>query len=197
MWVSVPGRSVEKTDDRIDLFSNFGYDIADEWDYSTTLGFKTQMMAGYDKDTTLISAFAAPAYLQISTGLTYKPEDSFNLTIAPLSGKITVVADPALSAQGAYGVTPGKNYRPEFGAFIKIAFRKELIENVLLQTKCELFSNYLKSFRDIDVSWDLLISMKINKHLSASINTQLLYDSDYSDRLQFKETVGLGISFTF
>ncbi|MDZ7821074.1 MAG: hypothetical protein U5N26_04240 [Candidatus Marinimicrobia bacterium] len=43
----------------------------------------------------------------------------------------------------------------------------------------------------------MLISMKINEYLNASVSTQLLYDHDYSSRIQFKETVGLGLSFTF
>ncbi|MDZ7821073.1 MAG: DUF3078 domain-containing protein [Candidatus Marinimicrobia bacterium] len=98
-------KETRKTDDRIELSSKFGYRLAEHWSYSSVLGFKTQMMPGYDS--VLVSSFAAPAYLQISTGAEYKAGDHFSLLLAPLSGKMTLVADTALS--GNYGLDPGKS----------------------------------------------------------------------------------------
>jgi hypothetical protein len=57
--------------------------------------------------------------------------------------------------------------------------------------------NYLENQQFIDVNWDILLAMKINKFLSASISTQMVYDQDYSAKLQFKETLGIGLSFSF
>ena len=51
-----------------------------------------------------------------------------------------------------------------------------------------------------------LIAMKVNKYISATVSTQLLYDHDIqildSDgntgpRTQFKEVIGVGISYKF
>lgn len=189
-------KNMEKTDDKFDLSSAFAYEFSEKWSYSTELGLKTQMMPGY-ADTVRVSDFAAPAFLMLSTGAEYTPHNKFHLLFAPLSGKMTVVADSLLSAQGAYGVDPGRRVRLEFGGFFKISFRHELFENVNLRTKCEFFTNYIATPVYVDVNWDFLLSMKINKLLSASINMQLVYDHDYSTDLQFKETVGLGLSFSF
>jgi hypothetical protein len=87
------------------------------------------------------------------------------------------------------------------------------MKNVNLGTKIELFSNYLDRPQNIDVNWEMLIGMKINKLLSASISTQLIYDndipvpierdvngikvSDVGPRLQFKEILALGLSYKF
>jgi hypothetical protein len=185
---------VEKTDDKIDLASKLGYKAAEHWNYSGLLSLKTQMTPGYE-DTVKISAFAAPGYLQLAAGMEYKPNKNFSLMMAPISGKITMLLDPDLA--GKYGVDPSKKVLSEFGAYAKISYRNELIENVVFQTKCDLFMNYLQSPLHIDVNWDVLLSMKINKFLSASISTRLAYDYDYNEKLQFKETLGIGLSFSF
>ena len=82
--------------------------------------------------------------------------------------------------------------------------------NVSLASNLDLFSNYLKDPQFVDVNWEVLILMKINKFLTASFNTQLIYDhdikigkdtsgngelDDFSPRIQFKELVGIGLTF--
>ncbi|MDD3965650.1 MAG: DUF3078 domain-containing protein [Candidatus Neomarinimicrobiota bacterium] len=190
------GGVVQKTDDKIDLSSKFGYTASGNWNYSGILAFKTQMTRGY-ADTLKISSFAAPAYLQIAFGMEYKPNEDISLFISPLSGKMTLVLDPDLAAAGSFGLTPGQKVRGEFGAYAKVQYRKTIVENVVFQTKCDIFMNYLENQQFIDVNWEVLLAMKINEFLSASISTQMVYDQDYSAKLQFKETLGIGLSFSF
>jgi hypothetical protein len=78
----------------------------------------------------------------------------------------------------------------------------------------DLFSNYFKNPENIDVNWDLLLNMKVNKFISASISTALIYDHDIpvgiyhtvkgvkiqtgaGPRTQFKEVFALGFSYKF
>ena len=79
------------------------------------------------------------------------------------------------------------------------------MKNINLQTKLELFSNYEEATH-IDVNWEVLVAMKVNKYISATISTQLIYDHDIdildSDgkvgpRTQFKEVIGVGVSYKF
>ncbi|MCF7833315.1 MAG: DUF3078 domain-containing protein [Candidatus Marinimicrobia bacterium] len=184
----------QKTDDKIDLSSTFAYEAGKNWAYTGMFSFKTQIMPGYS-DTVLISNFMAPAYMLVSAGMTYKPGDIFKLTVSPLTGKMTVVADQDLADLGAFGVDTGKKFRAEFGGFIKTIIKKEIIENVLLQTKLELFANYFDSPLYLDVNWDLMLSMKINKYLTTNISTQLIYDHDVNTNVQFKEMFTFGLSF--
>ncbi len=201
-----------KTDDRLEIMTKAGYGFSEKLNGAILGSFKTQFAPGYagtelDKP---ISNLLAPAYLIIAAGADFKPNDQLTLFVAPLTGKVTMVMDEELSALGAFGVEPGKNMRTEFGGYLRLGYHRDLMQNVGLQTKIDLFSNYLKDPQFIDVSWEVLILMKINKFLTASINTHLLYDhdiligkdltgdgiaDDFKPRVQFKELVGIGLTF--
>lgn len=201
-----------KSDDRIDFASKAGQYAFKHWYYTGLLGFKTQFMEGFSSPDDLlpISNFFAPAYLNVSLGMDYKPNDNFSLFISPLSGKMTFVMDQVLADAGAFGVEAGENFRPEFGGYMKVALKHDIMENVSLQTKLDLFSNYLNNPKNIDVTWDVFVAMKINKFLTATLTTNLIYDDDIdiaieqedgsvrmSPAIQFKESFGLGLSYKF
>jgi hypothetical protein len=205
-------RGLRKTDDKFEITSKYGYKSSSNWYYSGAFSFKTQFDKGYKYDDeagtkTQISEFMAPAYMLLSVGMDYKPSDHFTLLISPVTGKSTFVLNDSLSNKGAFGVEPGEKMRNEFGGFLKIGYNKEIWENVSLNTKIEFFSNYLEQPQNVDVNWEMLISMKINEYLSANLNTQLIYDDDinYIDdsgkelgpRVQLKEVFGVGFSYKF
>ena len=129
---------------------------------------------------------------------------------------MTVVMDSSLSAAGAFGVDPGTNVRSEIGGYVRMAYNTNLVENVGLTTRIDLFSNYLNNPENIDINWEVLISMKVNKFMSATISTQLLYDDDVTLQkkdpiveddvvidsgrgpgVQFKEVLAIGFSYKF
>jgi hypothetical protein len=204
-----------KTDDKIDFLSKYGRKAFTDFYYTALVNFKTQFSPGYNypNDSVKISNFLAPAYVLAALGLNYQPNNYFNAFIAPLTGKLTIINDDALSAAGAYGVEPGEKSKREFGGYARIIysrndFKAELLKNVSFTTKIDLFSNYLKDPQNIDVSWENLIAMKVNKYISVSINTHLVYDADVKfdtdndgiadkAKVQFKEILGLGISYNF
>jgi len=208
---------VRKSDDKIDLASKFGYKAGKNWNYSGLLSFKSQFTEGYanpgDIETrTKISNFLAPGYLNLSFGMDYKPSETFTALIAPLTGKMTFVMDDDLAAAGSFGVDAGKNTRSEFGGYIKLAFTTKVMKNVKLNTKIDLFSNYLENPQYVDVNFDLLLSMKVNEYISASFISQVIYDydikfdvldasgvptGDKEARIQFKELFGIGLTFSF
>lgn len=185
----------KKTDDKIDFASSFGYEAKNKWYYSALYSFKTQMVPGYT-DTVKISTFMAPAYMTLSAGMKYDSE-KFSFMISPLTGKMTMVLDPILSAAGSFGVDAGKKSRLELGAFTKIGFKMDIMKNVNFSTKCELFANYFASPFSVDVNWDLMLAMKINEFLTTHISTQLIYDRDVIDKVQFKEVFTFGLSYSF
>lgn len=206
-----------KSDDQIDFASKLGIKAGEKWFYTALLGFKTQFAEGYDNpgedDRMKISNFLAPAYLNLSLGMDYKPNEAFSLYLAPISSKITMVMDEELSAAGSFGLDPDQTIRGEFGGYIKAVYKKEVLKNVTLATKLDLFSNYLDNPQYIDVNWDMLLTFKVNDFLSASLLTQLIYDHDIEKDIidettgeligtevrgvQFKELFGLGLTFTF
>jgi len=204
----------QKTDDRFEFNSKLGRTtpvINTSW--AAMFTFRTQWDAGYDFGQTpspLISDPFSPAYIIAGIGIDYKPSDAFSAYVSPVTNKTTIVDNVRLSAAGAFGVEPGETIRAEIGGFVKFQYQKELVKNVKLTSKLDLFSNYLNNPQNIDVNWETLIAMKINDFLSASITTHLIYDDDIrfdvdrnddgivdgaGPRTQFKEVFALGVQY--
>jgi len=198
-----------KTNDKIEITTAYGYELHKnkKWYLTVLANFRSQFANGfnYPNDSTIISRFLAPGYLVVGIGISYAPKNWFYLYISPASGRFTFVNDSALSAAGSFGVDPGKKLRTEMGAYLRADMNKDLAKNINLSTTLELFTNYLKNFGSIDVNWSLLLSMKVNKWLAASIQTQLIYDEDVmiqtdptepaGPRTQFKELLGIGLTY--
>lgn len=205
--LSEEGADATKSEDKLDISSKLGYQASKHWYYSALMGFNSQFANGYNyPDTsTPISRFMAPAYFNVALGMDYKPSDKFSMFISPANMKSTFVLDDALSAAGNFGVEPGENILLELGAMAKAALNIKVMENVKLTTDLTLFSNYLDEPQNIDITWNMLISMKVNKWLSANLATNLIYDDDIkiekdgkvAPRIQFKQLFGAGLSVNF
>ena len=211
--------SFRKTDDKIDFLSKYGQEAFKNFYYAAMLNFKTQMSPGYKYPNTTdkISDLFSPAYLVGALGMDYKPGGYFSAFFAPVTAKITFVTDEALSAAGAFGVDPGKKSKSEFGGYLRIIysrndFKSDFLKNISFTSKMDLFSNYLDKPQNIDVNWETLIVMKVNKYISVNLNTQLIYDDNVKisfdnngdgiidekgSRVQFKEIFGVGFSYKF
>lgn len=213
-----------KTDDKIDLLSKYGRHAFGKFYYAALLNFKTQMQPGYnyvnDDFKNKISNFMSPGYLTLALGLDYKPDAYFSAFLAPLTAKFTFVTDEFLSDQGAFGVKPGENTRSELGGYLRMIysrndFKSEILKNVAFTTKIDLFSNYADNPQNVDVSWETLIALKVNKFIAVNFNTHLLYDDNIKvpfdrngngiiavdevvgSKIQFKEIFGVGLSYKF
>jgi hypothetical protein len=97
-------------------------------------------------------------------------------------------------------------------------FKKEVMKNVNVQSRLNLFNNYtdknIPNRRNIDVNWETLVNMKVNQYIAANIIIHLIYDDDIEipttrvvegvktrttigPRLQFKQALGIGFSYRF
>jgi hypothetical protein len=202
----------QKSDDKINFVTKYGYRIKEgnaNWFFSGLLDFRTQFDEGFtqteDGRDSLISKFMAPGYLTIGLGVDYKPNPKLSFNYIPLTGKFTFVNDQTLADKGAYGVDPGSKSRAELGSFLRIKYKDEVLKNVNVETRLELFSNYIKDFGTIDVNWQTTVVMKVNKVLSANLFTHLIYDKDIKTqtdegeeaRVQFKSVFGVGLAYNF
>jgi hypothetical protein len=216
---------MQKSDDRLDVTAKYGHNASTNWYYTGQLKFQSQLTPTYNQQgDTLISRFLAPAFVLASVGMDYKPNDNFSVFLSPVTGKFTIVRNQQLADEGAFGVEParrvddipvpgtGQNFRKEFGAYTSVKLRKPVMENITFQTKLDLFSNYLEKPQNIDVNWETLLDLKVNKLLSVSVFAHLIYDDDINikvdtnndgvtdsigPRVQFKETLGVGITYNF
>lgn len=210
--------SLQKTDDRIDITSNFGMKIKKHVFVSFIGGFKTQMLDGFSfpNDSIRISTFMAPGYVNTALGIDYIKSDNFSVFTSPFAAKMTFVNDQILADAGSFGVekavvdglgnviTAGKRFRGEFGAYVKLKFNKTVAKNIDLKSKIELFSNYMQNPQNIDINAEALFTFKVNSWFSASLQWSLIYDDDIAirdsygnigPRTQFKSVLGLGVSY--
>lgn len=217
-----------KSDDKIDVTSKWGHKAFYKVHYSALVNFKSQFTRGYNypNDSVIISDFMAPGYLLGSIGMDYKPGDDLSLYLSPVTGKFTFVTRPDLANAGAFGVTPavldsagnilqpGDRVRKEFGAYLTFKFKKKIWDNVAIATKLDMFSNYFHHPGNIDINWDFSVAMKVNKYITATVNTTLIYDHDvdipiyedvsgistitgYGPRTQFREVLAVGFVYKF
>lgn len=218
----------KKTEDKIEFNSKFGHQATEHWYYSALFNFKTQSVIGYEypTDTTsvMIAGFLAPAYIKFGLGMDYKPNKWFSLYLSPATARWIIVNDQSLANAGAFGVekavldtvgniiTPGKNVRTEAGAYLRVAMEKDIFKNVNFATILELYSNYLDKPQNIDVDWQVVITMKVNDYLNAQVKTHLIYDDNtpigiddngdgnfdrFGPRVQFSEQLSLGLVYKF
>ena len=209
---------VRKTDDRLDIGSKIGYQQWKELNWAFLVNFKTQFTKGYNypNDSVIVSKFLTPGYLIVSIGADYVPGDYLSLYFSPFTGKYIYVTDTSLADK--WGVKPGKNLQPDFGWFLKLGYKADIMQNVNLSTKLSLFQNYTDknaaNRANIDVDWEALMILKVNSFLSATVQWRLIYDNDIKvpiyqtisgvktkigegPRTQFMEQIGLGIVFNF
>lgn len=224
--VKLQEQRLRKSDDRLELNLKYGRQASSKWFYTAQLNTRTQISPTYTPERdSVISNFMAPAFVLASIGMDYKPNSKLSVFISPFTGKFTAVLNQRMADYGAFGVEPaqrdlegnlipgtGERLREEFGGFVNVRFRNEIFKNVTLQSKADLFSNYLHNAKNIDVSWENLVNFKVNKFLSASLFLHMIYDDDIlidvdrsgdgtldgkGPRLQLKETLGIGFSYKF
>lgn len=208
-----------KNEDKLDLNSKFGYDAFGKWYYAALANFKSQFAPGYSlpNDSVRVSSFLSPAWVIASLGLDWKPKDWFSMYVSPATGKFTIVTNDSLNAAGAYGVDSGRALRPEFGAYAKLFFKRDVMKNVNISSRLDLFNNFTDknkpNRRNIDVNWETTVNMKVNKYISASAFVHVIYDHDINIKreieqkgvlitklgpaTQYKQVFGLAVSYKF
>ena len=204
-------QNTRKSVDKIDFTSKGGLKASETWNYTAQLNFKTQMFPGYNypNDSVKISDLFAPAYILTSIGMEYNPDEELTLLISPLTGKITTVFDEELADKGAFGVkeavydnngniiTHGDRARYEFGGYLKMIYKTTLMENVTLESKLDVFSNYVHKPLNLDIGWELVVNMMVNRYISANIISHMIYDDNSATKVQFKEVLGIGFTYKF
>jgi len=208
-----------KSDDKIQYITSYTYELHKNWYFSVFGTFNSQFAKGYNysKDSTnYISKFMAPGYADIGPGIQYKPKDWFQLNLSPATARWTIVSDQDLANMGSFGLTPAdtvngvvqnaKKVKTMFGAKLLLTAKKEVAKNVTLGTILGLFSDYLDNPQNIDVNWQVLVNLKVNKWLSVNLTTQLVYDNNVmitdkngntGPRTQFQEAFMLSIGYVF
>ena len=204
-FVQSTSQGGRKNDDRLDLLSKYGYkiDTVGKWYLSGLVNFRSQLFDGYSfsgNNATFTSSFLSPAYLIISAGLDYKPDNNFSLFFSPLTSRTTLVLNKKLADLGKYGVDTGRMVKRETGLFVTINYSKVIAQNINYKGRADFFSNYYDKPENINFFMTNLFTFKINKNFSATYNLDLIYDDKIrifgpfkkSPGLQMKSIIGIG-----
>ncbi|WP_310378651.1 DUF3078 domain-containing protein [Flavobacterium sp.] len=186
-----------KTDDRLELNSLWGKKASGNWYYSVFFNFKTQMDAGLDKNAVRLSHFFSPAYFQFGPGMLWKKNDNVSVNFAPATAKMILVHNHFTEFVPSFGVQQGDTSRFEFGASISGYYKVNVMTNVSIENRLNLYSNYLENPQNIDIDYQMSLVMKINKYLSANVALQAIYDDNSVKAVQVREVFGLGVNFGF
>lgn len=194
------GLGNRKTQDNINISTNYGRSISKNWYVSAGASFLSQFDNGYadgnNPSAAKISSFMAPGYLNIGAGFTYKPNEDFTLTLRPANARMTFVLDKDLQYKGNYGLkNDGDSMLFQFGFYADASYKVKLMENIHLTNKAWLFSNYLDHPERIAMGYSGILNLKINKYISSNITLDLVYDHNQIRKTQLKQTLGLGFAY--
>lgn len=190
-----------KTDDRIDLTSKYGYRLHPKEDFylAGLFNFKSQFTPGYDYnapswDTFTTSRFFSPAYITLAAGVEYRRGNNLSLFFSPLAARMTFVSRDYTRRvpEGAFGVEYDKTTRFELGAYFSGRYQVDISKTLFFKTRLDLYANYLaKDKKDntgkvvkkdnpgnIDLFWDNLLALKVNKLMNITLGATLVYDND-------------------
>ena len=191
------GDKPAKTDDRLELNSLWGKKAKGQWYYSMFFNFKTQMDTGLDKNDEKISHFFSPAYFQLGPGMLWKKSNNLSVNFSPATSKLIIVHPHFTQFRTSFGVLQGDSSRFEFGASISGYYKFNIMTNVSVENRLNLYSNYLDNPQNVDVDYQMNVIMKINKYLSANVAVQAIYDDNSVQAVQVRELFGLGVNYGF
>lgn len=202
-FVSSTGQSTRKTDDYINIMTNYGYELAQHYYLSTGFQFLSQFTPGFNYSTTpdpvydnRISKFMAPGYLNVGIGLSYNPNENFQVIVRPLNGKFTFVLDEKLQFAGNYGLEKdGQSLRSEVGTMVNVLYKIKLFKDATYVNQINFFSNYLEHSERVDINYSGALNLKFNKYITTSVTIDVMYDHDQIQKVQRKQTLGVGVTY--
>lgn len=213
MWSADKVNLIQSSNDRIYLESKYDYKMSSKskFAYSAALDFRTQFAPSLDNfvqdsetkkwSGDLKSSFFAPAYINVSLGVDWKPKDWFNMSLSPLTGGVTVVGRKDDGLRKSYGMPlvagtedQYKSAKWMLGAQLKANVDLKVNDWFHYETQVVLFGNYFGKVTEKTVSgtgdevfvgktndimrlnWDNKISFNVAKYFKVALQTWLIYD---------------------
>jgi hypothetical protein len=202
------GQGSRKTNDRIFIDNKIATKLSDHWFFFGALSFESQFDRGYQYTDLsgqildrpiLLSRFMAPGYFTESIGFEYKPATWFSMRFGTGTARQTFVLDTIIYRNNPanYGVAIGKTFRNDLAFQIVSQLDKDIFTNVHLNARYALFIPYEKPLDFVTHRVDAILTAKVNRLISVTINGTFLYDKTTSKQVQGTEGMALGIIYRF
>ena len=195
----------KKADDRVEINSVLSKKVNTYWNYSAYLNFKTQLLPGYryfkeegEDQKEEVSRILSPAIIQLGLGWYYKEGEMAWFNISPLAARGIFVnknyTQNLSQGQKYFGVEKGSNSIISLGASFSGFFKSNLMKNISMENKFNVYINYIKKIKNVDFEWNANVRLKVNDKISSNLIFHIQYDDDLIKRLQIRELFGLGLS---
>ncbi len=209
------GQLSRKSNDRLFWDNKLATQLSKSWFFFGSVSFETQFDRGFNYDANnarppiLISNFMAPGYITESFGFEYKPTNYFDLRIGTGTARQTFVLDTNIRYSGdsppkAFNVPKGRSVYNELAFQAVASFDKEIMQNLRLTSRYQLFIPYGRGLSNIDHRLDVTLAARINRLISVTVTGVALYDKDANKSrgtdlggIQSAENLALGILYRF
>ncbi|MCC8117245.1 MAG: DUF3078 domain-containing protein [Bacteroidales bacterium] len=199
-------RTYNISTDVFQINSVFGYKAANNWYYSVTGQFKTQLLNAYPTNSNeLKSAFLSPGELNIGLGMTYNYTNppktvQVDVSINPLSYNLAICTNNRLDPT-AYGVDAGHHYKSTFGSNLECKLAWKISETISFSSRLFGFTDYDRAYAD----WENTLVFQLTKFMTTQVYANFRYDTDTPPvtdekkwkKLQVKEILSIGFAYKF
>jgi hypothetical protein len=188
-----------KSVDEIKIESVFTYKAGFYVDPYVATTAETQFSKGYEytgSGRSAISDFLDPGYFTQSAGIGRVYKDVFRTRLGASIKETVTDEHPKPYADDPKTLDEEEKTKVEVGAESVTDLNLTLGDDLTFDSKLELFSN-LKASNEIDINWDNLLTAKVEKYISVTLNVRVFYDRDISKSRQIKEALALGLTYTF
>jgi len=197
--VNTTSLGIRKSQDKIDVVSKYGYSVHSKVDIGAWFNVRTQFSDGFDYSESpkrRISGVMAPGYITLAAGFDCKPfTDNFSIFVSPVMARLVVVTNrpysfsyqggvkpdgtPETTLASRYGVDPVRKVDGQVGAMVSVGYhKKDLVKNVDIRSRADVFSNYLNNAQNFDVFLNNLVIMRVNNWLQVNYGFDVIYDDD-------------------
>lgn len=195
-------RNLNVSTDQVRAVSKVGLKMYNDWFYSLSAEFLTQMLNNYKKNTmTMTASLLSPAKLFISLGIDYKksdPKKGYDLSVmlSPLTYKMNYLYDINNFDPASYGVDKGRHFGNEIGSKISSDLNWTFNNRMNLKSKF----NYYTDFTYVDSEWENTVNFNISNNISMQFYLHLIAD-DRIDRdkgeplIQVQELTSFGLVY--
>jgi len=190
-------QGVRKTDDKIDLETVLTYKLDTVINPYFGATLKTQFASGYqygDIAKVGVSQFFDPAYLTQSAGAGYRPIEEVQLRVGLALREIATRDFNGFSDDPATAKI--EKLKLDGGLEAAVDGSWQLSENTLLTSKLGVFAP-LQAFDETAINFDNTVTVKAGKYLNVNFNLQIVDDATAGPKTQVKETVAVGLNYTF
>ncbi len=197
--LKIKDQESRKSIDEIKFESVLTYKIGTPINPFLAVTGETQFSPGYNYATepkTQISDFMDPAYFRESVGIGYEPDKIIKMRLG-IALKQTITRNyPVPYADNPETVEKVEKFKNEAGLESVTDISLNVAKNALFTSKIELFYAFGR-FDETDTNWDNILLFKFSKYVNVNFNFKLFYDKDISSKRQIKQSVALGLTYSF